>query len=86
MLRPRLARWLVSGRDRRPAGVAASRAKPPAEPADRELLAAAAAGQQAFARGAADVAVEQFRRALARARVQDDPALVGDQAYNLAVA
>ncbi len=49
------------------------------------MLSAAATGQQGFARGDYEQAADQYRRALARARRQDEPSLVGDQAYNLAV-
>jgi tetratricopeptide (TPR) repeat protein len=66
-------------------GCSSAPKSPPAEAADRDLVAAAAAGQQAFARGAYDAAAEQYGRALARARLRDDPAAIGDQAFNAAV-
>jgi hypothetical protein len=58
---------------------------PPMASLDREMLADSAAAQQAFARGAYDQAADQYRRALARARLQDEPAFIGDQSYNLAI-
>jgi tetratricopeptide (TPR) repeat protein len=67
-------------------GCASAPAGPPVDAGEREMFAAASAGQLAFARGAYEQAVEQYRRALARARLQDEPALIGDQAYNLAIS
>ena len=67
------------------AGCSSGSKSPAIDPGDREMLATASAGEQAFMRGAYDQAVEQYRRSLARARLQDDAALIGDQAYNLSI-
>jgi tetratricopeptide (TPR) repeat protein len=60
-------------------------AAPPPDARDPEMLNAMAAGRQAFARGALDIAADQYRRSLRRARLQGDPPTIADQAYNLAV-
>ena len=67
-------------------GCSSSAPTKPVEPQDRDMLSAAATAQQAFGRGGYDVAIDQYHRALNRARLQDDPALIGDQAYNLAIS
>jgi hypothetical protein len=67
-------------------GCSSAPPKPAGPPVDRDLLSASAAGGAAFSRGAYEPAAEGYRRALARARLQDDAGLIGDQAYNLAVA
>jgi tetratricopeptide (TPR) repeat protein len=68
------------------AGVAllAGCASPPPRVTDREVLRTAGLGHGAFERGQFAVAADQYRESLARARLIDDPAAIGDGAYNLA--
>lgn len=67
------------------AGCGSSPKPPPAFPTDVELANAIAAGRLAYERGALDLAEEQYRRALSRARAADDAVVIADQAHNLAV-
>jgi tetratricopeptide (TPR) repeat protein len=65
--------------------IACGCATPPAgAPADEEVARAAALGYRAFERGNPAVAVRAYGRALTRARLLNDPAAIGDCAYNLA--
>ncbi|MDH3591148.1 MAG: tetratricopeptide repeat protein [Planctomycetota bacterium] len=55
------------------------------EPVDREYDNPASAAREAFDTGDLEEAAELFERALRRARVRDEAALISDAAYNLSV-
>jgi tetratricopeptide (TPR) repeat protein len=60
--------------------------KDPAPPRDIKLDQASSAGTQAMTMELPDVAIRQYRAALARAYERDDTAAISDGGYNLALA
>ncbi|MDH3591748.1 MAG: hypothetical protein OER88_07715 [Planctomycetota bacterium] len=60
-------------------------APPRGEPVDRDYDNPASAAREAFDKGDLRTAADLYERALRRARVRDEAALVGDAAHNLAV-